>query len=74
MVLVHHHRNIGIRFDGSQNQVAQKILTGVLTSSPGSLQDHRAIGFMGGLHDRLDLLQVVHVEGRDAVAVLSGVV
>ena len=74
VVLVHHHRNVRICFDSGQNQVAQKIFTGVLTGSPRSLQDHRTIGFMGGLHDRLDLLQVVHVEGRDAVAVLSGVV
>jgi hypothetical protein len=29
---------------------------------------------MGSLHDRLDLLEVVDVESRDAIAVFSGMV
>ena len=36
--------------------------------------DHRGVGLVGGLHDGAHLLQVVDVEGGDAVAVLGGVV
>ena len=74
VVLVHHHRDVGIGFDCGQDQVAQEIFTGVLAGTAGGLQNHRRVGLTGRLHDRLHLLQVVYVEGRDAIAVLSGMV
>ena len=74
VILVHTDRDMGIGFDGGQDQVAQKSLAGIFAGASRGLQDHRAIGGRGGLHDRLDLLHVVHVEGGDAVAVLGRVV
>ena len=74
MVLVHHHRDVGIGLSRGQDQVTQEDLTGVATGSAGSLEDHRAVGLVSRFHDGLDLLQIVHVERRNAVAVLSGVV
>ncbi len=74
MVLVHDHGDVGIGLDRSDDQVTQEVLTGVGTGAAGGLQDDGAVCLIGSLHDRLDLLQVVHVERRDAVTVLGGVV
>ncbi len=74
MVLVHHHGDVGVGLDSRQDQVTQEVFTGVGASTAGSLQDDGAIGLVGSLHDRLDLLQVVHVESRDAITVFSGMV
>ena len=74
MVLMHHHRNVGIRFSGSQNQVAEKNLTRIAACATGSLQDDRTIGLVGRFHDCLHLFKVVDVECRYAVAVFGSVV
>ena len=74
VVLVHHHRNVGIGFHRRQDQVAQEAFAGVLAGTAGGLQDDGAVRLGGRLHDRLHLLQVVDIEGRNAVAVLGGVV
>ena len=74
VVLVHHHRDVGISFDRSQDQVAQEAFAGVLAGAAGGLQDDGAVRLGSRLHDGLHLLQVVDVEGRNAVAVLGGVV
>ena len=71
---MHDHRDVGIGLNGSQDQVAQEVFPGVLAGTTGGLQDDGAVGFMGSLHDRLDLLKVVDVEGWDAIAVFSGMV
>src|SRR5574341_780030 len=49
-------------------------ITSVLARARGGLQDDRARRLLGRLHDGLDLLQVVNVERRHAVAVLGGVI
>ena len=74
VILVHHQRDLRIGFNGGLDQVLDEGLAGVLASACAGLQDHRRAGFLGGFHHGLDLLQVVHVECRQAVAVFSGVV
>ena len=74
MVLVHHHWDVWVGFHRRQDQVTQEIFAGILASTAGSLQNYGAIGFMGSLHDRLHLLEVVHIERWDAVAVFSSVI
>ena len=49
-------------------------LAGVLAGAGAGLQDDRRADLVGRGHDRLHLLEVVDVEGGDAVAVLGGVV
>ena len=56
MVLVHHHRNVGVRFDGRQHQVAQIRFACVFAGTGRSLQDDRTVGLLRGLHDGLNLL------------------
>ncbi|MDT4883623.1 hypothetical protein FQZ97_1196800 [compost metagenome] len=48
--------------------------TRVFAGAGAGLQDDGRAGFLGGLHDGLDLFEVVDVEGRNAVAVGGGVV
>jgi hypothetical protein len=60
--------------DRRLDQVAQIGLAGVFAGAGRALHDHRAVGFGGGFHDGLDLLQVVDVEGGQAVAVFGGMV
>ena len=74
MVLVHYHRDIWVGFNSRQDQVAQEIFTCILAGTAGGLQNYWAIGFMGCLHDRLHLLQIVHIERWDAVAIFSSVI
>ena len=74
VVLVHHQRDGGVGLDGGLDQVLDEGLAGVLAGAGAGLQDHRRAGFLGGFHHGLDLLQVVDVEGRDAIAVFGGMV
>jgi hypothetical protein len=74
VVLVHADRDVRPLFDGGQDQVAQERRTGVLAGTGGGLHDDRGVRLVGGLHDGAHLLQVVDVEGGDAVAVLGGVI
>src|SRR5690606_16511008 len=59
---------------GGKDQVAQKGRTSVLAGTGRGLDDHRGVGLVSRFHDRAHLLEVVDVEGRDAVAVLGSVV
>ncbi|GAB1383278.1 hypothetical protein MASR1M50_15980 [Burkholderiales bacterium] len=74
MVLVHHQRDVGVSLGGGLDQVLDEVLARVLARAGAGLQDDRRAHFVGGGHDGLHLLQVVDVEGGDAVAVFSGVV
>ncbi|MCY1203348.1 hypothetical protein D9M72_148500 [compost metagenome] len=74
VVLVHDHGDVRIGFHGGLDQVLQEAFARVLARAGRGLHDHRAVGLRSGFHDGLDLLQVVDVESRDAVAVLGGVV
>ena len=74
VVLVHHDGDLGIELRRGQHQVAQEEVVGVLAGAARGLDDDRALGGAGGLHDRLDLLHVVDVEGAHAVAVFGGVI
>ena len=74
VVLVHADGDVGIGFHSCQDQVTQEVFASVVTSTTRRLQDHGAIGFIGCPHDRLDLLHVVDVEGRNAVAIFCRVV
>jgi hypothetical protein len=74
VVLVHTHRDVRVLLDRGQDQVAQEGLAGIGTGTGGTLQDHRAVGLVGGLHDGLDLFHVVDVESGQAVAIFGGVV
>ncbi len=72
--LVHHQGDVGVHFDSGRNQVLDESLAGVLAGACAGLQDHGRTHFIGSLHHGLNLLQVVHVESRNAVIVFSGVI
>src|SRR5690606_19877361 len=74
VVLVHDHGNVGVGLDGGLDQVLEKTFTGVLAGACGGLHDDRAVGFCRRFHDGLDLLQVVDIECRNAVAVFGCVI
>ena len=74
VVLVQHDGQARVRLSRGQHHVAQVGLARVLARAGRGLQDHRAVGGLGRLHDGLDLLQVVDVEGGHAVAVAGGMV
>ena len=69
VVLVHHQRNMRITLDGGRNKVFDEGFAGVFARTRAGLQDHRGADLIGRRHDRLHLLQVVDIEGRNAVAV-----
>src|SRR5581483_1029160 len=74
VILVHHDRNAGIALDGGLDEVAQEELARVLPRAGRRLHDDGAVGLGGGSHDRLHLLEIVDVEGGQAVIVLGGVI
>jgi hypothetical protein len=74
MVLVHHHRDVGVRFNRRQHQVTQIGFASVLACTCRGLQDDRAVGFLRCFHDGLNLLQVVDIERWHAITVLSRVI
>ena len=74
MVLVHHQRHGRPALDGSLDQVLDEGLAGVLAGAGAGLQDDRRADLVGGGHHRLHLLEVVDVEGGDAIAVGGGMV
>ena len=74
VVLVHHHRHMRIGFDGGLDQVFEEGLACVLARTGARLHDDRSAHFVSSLHDGLDLLQVVDIKSRDAVAVGGSVV
>jgi len=69
VVLVHHQRNVRVGLAGGLDQVLDEGLTGVFAGAGAGLQDDRCADFVGGRHDGLDLLQIVDIESRNAVAV-----
>jgi hypothetical protein len=74
VILVHHDRNARVALDGGVDEMPQEHFAGVLSRAGRGLHDHGAVGFRRGCHDGLHLLEVVHVEGRQAVAVLGRMV
>jgi len=74
VVLVHHQRDLGIGFQRGLDEVLDEGLAGVLAGAGAGLQDDRRTGLLGRFHDGLHLLEVVDVEGRDAIAVVGGMV
>jgi hypothetical protein len=74
VVLVHHDRDVRIGFDRGRDQVAQEGFAGIFAGAGRGLHDHRRADFIGRCHDGADLLEVVDVEGGQAVAVFSGMV
>jgi hypothetical protein len=74
VVLVHHQRDVRVGLGRGLDQVLDEGFAGVLARAGAGLQDHRRADFGGGGHHGLHLLQVVDVEGRDAVAVFGGMV
>ena len=74
MILMENQRYPRVGFDRSQHHVAQVGLPRVLAGTRRRLQYHRASGCLRCLHDGLDLLEIVDVESRHAVAVLGGMV
>ena len=74
VVLVHHHRDLGVELDRGFHELGQEDVVGVLARAAAGLDDHRRLGRARRLHDRLDLLHVVDIQGAHAVAVGGGVV
>jgi hypothetical protein len=63
-----------IQLGRGQHQVPQVSVLRILPGAAGGLDDDRRIGLAGRLHDRLDLLHVVDVEGGHAVVVFGGMI
>ena len=74
VILMQAHRNLRVLFDRREHEMTQERLARIAARAGRCLQDHRAVDFFGGLHDRVDLLHVVDVERGQAVAVFGGVV
>ena len=74
VVLVHHQRNVREGFDRRLDEVLDEGLTRVLAGASAGLQDDGCTHFVCGGHHGLHLLQVIHVESGDAIAVDSGMV
>ena len=74
MVLMHHDRHLGIGLDRGSDQMAQEMLTGVFAGTGRGLHDHRRIDLSRGRHDGLDLLEIVDVEGRNAIGIFGGMI
>ena len=71
---MHRDRQIRIRLDRRLNQVFEERFTCILTRTRRSLHDDRRIDLVRSLHDRLYLLEIVHIERRHAVAIFRSVV
>ncbi len=74
MVLVHRDRQLRIRLDRRLNQVLQERFAGVLTRTGRRLHDDRGVDLVRGLHDRLHLFEIVHIERRHTIAIVRSVV
>lgn len=74
MIQVQRHRDLRIQLGGRQHQVIQETILAVGARAARGLDDHRRLGLAGRLHDGLDLLHVVDVEGANAVAFLGGLI
>ena len=69
VVLVHDQRNMWMSLNRCGNQMLDERLAGIFAGAGAGLQDHRRANFVGRGHDGLHLLQVVHIEGWNAIAV-----
>ena len=74
MILVHDQRNLRIGLHRRLNQMLDEALARILARPSAGLQDDRRADFGSSGHHRLHLLEVVDVEGRNAVAVFRGMV
>ena len=59
---------------GGVHEVLEVGEIGVLERATRRLNDDRRVGFFCGHHDGLDLLHIVNVKGRHAVAIFGGVI
>ena len=71
---MHRDRDVGIGLDGGLDEVLEEELARIGASAGGGLEDHGGADFFGRRHNGLDLLEVVDVEGGNAVGVFSCVV
>ena len=74
VVLVHDQRNVRPLLHGGLDQMLDEGLARVFASARAGLQDDRRTDLVSRGHHRLDLLEVVDVESRDAIAVHRGMV
>ena len=74
VVLMHADRNVGIKLDGSLDEVAEHDVVGERAGAAAGLHDHRAVGLLGRGHDGQHLLHIVDVEGRHAIAMFGGMI
>ena len=74
VVLVHDERNLRIALERGLDQVLDERLARVFACAGARLEDDRRAHLARGRHHRLDLLEVVDIEGRQPVAVFGGVV
>jgi len=69
VVLVHDQGNMRVGLHCRLDQMLDKALAGVLARASAGLQNHGRADLVCGGHDRLHLLKIVHVEGRDAITI-----
>ncbi len=60
---------MGIHFGRGLDQVLDEGLARVLARTGAGLEDHRSAHLVGSGHHGLHLLQIVDVEGRNAIAI-----
>jgi hypothetical protein len=66
--------NVGVFFTGSFHELLEVNEAAVLKGAAAGLDDYRAVGFVGRLHDGLDLLHVIDVEGAHTVTAFGGLI
>ena len=74
VVEVHADGDVRVDLGDRVHHVLEHDVVGVLAGAARGLDDDRRIDGVGGRHDRQRLFHVVDVEGRNAVAVLGGVI
>ena len=74
MVLVHANWNMGVLLNCGFDEATKEWLARILPGSCGGLKNHRAIHFVGRLHDGVNLLHIINVKSRQSVAMLGSVV
>jgi len=74
VVQVHGHGNVRVFLAGSFHELLEVDEAAVLQGAAARLDNHRAVGFVGRLHDGLDLLHVVDVERAHTVSALRGLI
>ncbi len=74
VIEMHGHGDMGVFLHGRFHQFFEINHLAVFQRAAAGLDNHRAVGVVGGLHDGLDLLHVVDVECANAITAFCGLI